>query len=167
MAFDLECARDALISLLQNELPAKVAAINAEKADGNDIQDIPAVAWIPGANEEIWNYEELVFYYLTNVVDDTGGSSTNLDVALNVLVAFVYSQDGLLYENKCLRYARAFQEILNENKYDIAASSYLSDIRVQTIYPADTPATIYERSTGEHNPFWKTAGVQIRFNLAT
>lgn len=155
--FDIECARDRIIEILQANLPAKIAAINAEKGDGNNISDINAAHWYEVSDASEFNASPFVYYNFENVVDDNAGNSLSVQVRMNIRVVFVYKQDGRSYEDLAFRYTRAFKEILKDN-FKNPRLAYLSSLEIQELLPE----TSYENET---DAWSKQAGVQLRFHM--
>jgi len=158
MKCDVEIVEDKLLELVQSELPAKLAEIQAEKADGV-VLDVPTDAqYFNGTDidEEVINQVMFVKYGLFETIADSNSSAT---AEVNVY-GFLFYFDELNgpqgdVRKKIFRYTRAIIEIFEEN-FD--KFPYLSRLNVGTIAPA-----LWRDN--EKSPVYKVGGAYIATSI--
>lgn len=155
MAYDAECFRDTLISLLQAKLPGKITSINTEKDDDNDLPDIgnDRYFWYTDAQEN--GYKAFIVYEYENAPGDNISARMATEITMNFFVVFVYNQNGKSFEDRLLRFSRIMKEIFNEGFDGNASHSHLE---VSQLYPTE----VYNQ---KQDVWWKMAGVQVKGHI--
>ena len=120
--YDLERFRDDIIKIVQDNMPAKVAQINAEKADGDDIEAPDNSLYIFDIMDAVLNAYPFIYYGFDNVVTDGTVGQTKTTVTLFISVVFDNANNTSVI-NQALRYTRALKEIIEEHQSDIAQIS--------------------------------------------
>lgn len=150
---DIETFRDYFLGLIQANLAAKLAEINAEKADGITLTDFIAAQYTSDMNEKVMNYSEFVFYGFPEILtipNPRGGFA--LDITMSFEVVFCAPDGGTVAENKILRYTRAMAEIVTES---LRGNCIASDVTVEILAPVSLAENLRSQWT-------KIGGIQIR-----
>jgi hypothetical protein len=134
MRYDIENFFDDLKAFLQANMNTKLAAIDAEKADGITLGTISNAAYFfQTLGDEIANYNPFVFYGIDQL--PANAIYSNVDAAITAQVVIVLSDD----ENdpnimkRLLRYQRALIELFESN---YAGISKIGKILVSGLAPA-------------------------------
>ncbi|MGY5854061.1 MAG: hypothetical protein RTU92_10875 [Candidatus Thorarchaeota archaeon] len=146
------------MELVQNNLAAKLAEIDAEKADGITLEVPASDQYFNSTDDEVVNQSLVVYYGLTDGNPNSIGSATAEDNRYMFLIFLdeLNLQPGIV-RRKILRYIRAFKEIFEEN-FD--RFPFLSLMKVQTIAP--NSASWDENET---SPVYKVGGVYIETSI--
>jgi len=155
MKCDIEIVEDKLLELVKDKLPAKLAEIDAEKADGVTL-DVPMDAqYFNGTDidEEVINQGILVRY---GIVESEAISLPSATAQDNTYIFLIYLNElnapqGEL-RKKLFRYSRAFKEIFEEN---FRKFTFLSGMDVTVVAPA-----IWQEN--DRSPAYKVGGVYIK-----
>lgn len=128
----METFVDDIIALLQANLPTKITDINTEK--GNfPIVNIENANYYDNIGHQVLNINQFIYYTIVDIVTNTNGHQTSLEVTLAVSVVFDNTNgDGTI--QKVLRYSRALREVLQDNFKD---SSSTSRFRITEFVPID------------------------------
>lgn len=130
---DFESVAASVASILQANLAAKCAEINADKNDGLNISDIPAAAYFfQTFNDKILNSPVAILYGFQGIRATPVGPET-----ANALTIFI---DLFILDNgqddktvaRVLRYSRALREIFEKNWDKLAGGS---KILIETSIP--------------------------------
>lgn len=155
--FDIESFRDHFLSLLQDNMVAKVAEINTEK--GDSLLSAPAnTSYINSFNDTVINLNEFVYYKIKSIetVDShAGGISRRITM---MFVFFLSSPDDWgIAESKILRYTRACEEIISSNA---RKESRISDLEINVFEPDMV-------SFSENSPWMQAGGIQVSGVITT
>lgn len=131
--YDIESFRDDVINMIIDGLPAKIAAINAEKNDDYILTDIDVSNYYNDITDQVSNISPFIYYGLSGVEVATNGAASRLDVTMFVSIVFDNSNKPGV-ENLMLRYTRCLREIIQENYKKKAAASPL---KVDEFVPAN------------------------------
>lgn len=123
--YDIETFRDEIITLIQDNLSAKITAINTEKNDSLSIDSIAAENYYNDVTDQVVNISPFIHYGFASLESETVGAQTRTTITMFVAVVFDNTnQTGI--ESKVLRYTRCLKEIIQENSKKIASASPLS-----------------------------------------
>lgn len=130
--FDIESFRDHFLTLIQNNLSAKVSAINTEKGDSL-LVDIPNEQYLKSFNNTVMNFDKFIYYRITNIetVDAHAGGLSE-EITLPFVAMFSKPDNWDDAEKMVLRYSRAFREIILDNARSEPA---ISDLEVSVYEP--------------------------------
>lgn len=111
--FDVETFRDFFLATFQAGMAAKVAEINAEKADSITLEDISADQYLSGWNEKVATYDIFILYGFPEITAlQTVGSDTALEITMSVEIVIPEGNTAdNSTETKVMRYTRALAEI--------------------------------------------------------
>jgi len=122
--YDVETFRDAIISIVQSNLAAKITEINTEKNDDYVLTDIATSSYYNDITDQVLNVSPFIYYGLSNVIVKTNGAQTSLVVTMFISIVFDnQNQNGV--ESKALRYIRSLREIILANYKKIPSASPL------------------------------------------
>lgn len=144
MKFDTEKLLDAVRDFLQADLPAKLDEIDAEKADGITLEDIPNANYYLNEAPVDLNASRFIVYGLQSASPISAGPV----VALAFEIFIIIGHTGLKNEiddtvnRKLLRYTRAAKEVLSANFANLGGFSKLEVAE----YPSNPQITL---ETGE------------------
>lgn len=150
--FDVESFADHFIALFQSKLSAKISAINTEKNDGIVIADITSAQYFSDMNEQINNYDEIIYYGFPSIVataSHAGGVSEEISMSFEVLIPC--PEGGLIDNKKIMRYTRALKEVALENA---RANASISDLKIETFSPVVL-------QSNQNSPLMKAGGIMI------
>jgi hypothetical protein len=163
MTFDGEDLLDNIEAIVKAGLPAKIAAIEAEKiAKGKGIADgLPApedaAYYRQTWSDKILNHSPAIFYGIEDVQTESVGPATS--EKFKVFVEVVLVDNGMYADtsNRILRYSRALRECL-QDKFDSVAET--GRIKIETVRPV---AFKMEQDSSEEI---KVGGVSLMVSLA-
>jgi len=115
-------------------LPAKITAINSEKADSITLESVPNTSYFNSSGEQILNADPFIYYGITDLATNSNGGATALEVTLNFEVVFNNTNSGNTLE-KVLRYSRCLREVIQEK----FKSGKHSGLKVSELVPANAP----------------------------
>ncbi len=121
-----------MTTLLQSNLPAKIADINAEKADTTVLDAIPNDKYVSDINDKVLNSKAFLYHTIINIETNPTGAKTAITISMNFEVVFENSNktDTL---KKALRYSRCLREIIQEN----FKSGKYSNLKVSELIPGN------------------------------
>lgn len=160
MKYDVEKLEDDLLALVKDNLPAKIAEINTDKADSITLATPTEAQYFNTTDDQVdvSNQKLTVLYGLTGGSPISISSSTAED---NQYIFLIYLNNLNLaagvVRRSLLRYARAFKEVFEEN-FD--RLSFVSNMNIVTIAPQLW-------AENENSPAYKVAGVYIETSLAS
>jgi hypothetical protein len=115
--FDIETALNNVKQLLQANLNTKLAAIDAEKADGITLAQIPSGAYILQSLDQAVaaQFNPFVLYGIDKIDSNGIGPSTakSFTVSVIIIVADPGSDPTIL--TRLLRYLRALEEVFEDS----------------------------------------------------
>ncbi len=131
--FDIESFRNGLLAIVQDNLPAKVAAINTEKDDTNSISVVDNAYYYNDITDQVVNKTPFIYYGLIDVGTRTVGSQTAMEVTAFFSIVFDNRNQGNT-ESKTLRYTRCLREVIQENFKKMPAAS---NLKIEQFLPAN------------------------------
>lgn len=160
MKCDIETVEADLLTLVQAELPGKIAEITAEKADSITL-DVPlASQYFNTTDDAVNNYKLSVLYGL---VDGDPFSISSSTAEVNRYMFLIYldemNESSGIVRKKLYRYIRALKEIFEENFFNFPQ---LSNMTLQSIAP-----TTAGWDENEISPRYKVGGVYIETSIAS
>jgi len=149
-----------LLNLIKSKLPAKLAEIDAEKADGV-VLDVPTDEQYYNStdfDDRVFSQDWLVRYGLEMSETNSITSATAEDNTYIFLVQWtnLNAPEGDT-RKRLFRYSRAFKEILEEN-FD--RFPYMSKFKIVTIAPA-----LWAENA--RSPVYKVGGVRLKTAIAS
>lgn len=115
---DLEVIENILVAIVQAKLPAKLIEINTKKNDGIVLENIPNENYFNEFYTKPLQMSLLMSYgFEQNVIPIGGDSGTAIEFYFNVLIEQPNQPENL--RPKVIRYARALQEIIEDNSNEI------------------------------------------------
>jgi hypothetical protein len=159
MKYDIERLEADLLALVKSKLPAKIAEIQAEKADSINLVVPVDADYFNTTDDEVINRKLSVQHGAVDGLPNSIGPATAEE---NRYVFIVYLNElnegpGGAVRKKLFRYARAFKEILEEN-FD--RFPQVSNMKIQTIAPQAW-------AENENSPVYKAGGIYIKTSLAS
>jgi hypothetical protein len=156
MTTDLETVFTGLSTYIQQNINARIAAINTEKGD-SVLSAFNSQAWLEGSlDEKVKSFNQFGFCYLDDIQNITHGISI-VDVAIfECDLVFAQSADFMDYK-RILRYQRALREVAQGAWGKVLKGHDRAEI--QTLSPLDVKLF--------NSSYWyKVIGIRIEFNLA-
>jgi len=159
MKYDIEKLEEGILALIQENIPAKIAEINAEKADGILLQTPTTDQYFNTTDDEVNNNTLSVMYGIIDGSPLSIGSNTAEDNRYALLFYLdEKNQAAGVVRKKLLRYIRASKEIFEENFH--SKLKFVSSLKVETIAP-----TTASWDSNETSPTYKVGGVLIQASL--
>lgn len=112
--YDIESFLTDILNVVQNNLPAKITEINAEKNDAIVLDSIPNENYFVSSGEQVFNENVFIYYGITDIITNTSGAKTSQEVTINFEVVFNNLNSNKTLE-RVLRYSRCLREVLQEN----------------------------------------------------
>lgn len=154
MAYDAECLEADILNIVQSNLPAKLAAIDAEKNDGLVTTPIPNSDYYSSIVNQVINADPYINYMIQSIDADTqsviGNTAREYVVLFQVVFIDTYSSADV--RKKAFRYIRALREVIDENFRKIKACSGLD---ISEFLPTDMV------SNDNNSVYYKIGGVKI------
>lgn len=138
MKYDCESLLANIKSILVANLNTKIAAVEAEKiAQGFAATGLASIDTTNGYFEQNWsdkilNINPAIFFGVEDIKTEGIGPGTKKIYKIFIEVILVDSGMDALAKNRIHRYARAIEDVLQEN-YDKLSSS--SQIKIETVVP--------------------------------
>ena len=156
--FDIENFRDYFIAMIKDNLAAKLAEINAEKADSLTLEVFDNDQYAGSLSEKVMNYADFVLYGFPEIQTiqqpDSGDFAIEIQMTFDIWIAD--TDGGIVAENKVLRYTRAFSEIIAEN---IRKNPIIGDVQLEIFSPLPL-------SLSQFSAIMRVGGVQIKGTIA-
>lgn len=156
MKYDIETFHSNVISLVQDNLPAKLVEISTEKNDGITLPSIDNSAYLDSIVGQIINNESFIYHGIANIEHISNGPETEMRVSIFVDVIFVNDEsqyDGNLLKIG-LRYNRALREIIDGSNTKFRPSK----LEVKELIPQDF-------KINDEEEVYKACGVVVTANL--
>ena len=113
--FDNEVLLNAVVQYLKDNLTAKLAEIDAEKADGITLTPVSADAFfVHTLDDEVTNYNPFIYVGFSSLGGSAIQGSTAFEPRIQVTIVMSASTETQDDFAKILRYQRALVEIFNE-----------------------------------------------------
>lgn len=128
---DLETLEDDLIQIIEENLPAKLIEINAEKSDGITTENVARENWYDSPTDEVFNRNIYAVYGFDSITGLSPGRKA-ATIKWTFEIALTDEQDTKAGRRKAMRYARALKEIFELNAFRF---SYLSAFEIQIFAP--------------------------------
>lgn len=133
--FDIESFQDSVLQIIKDNINAKIAEINTEKADSITLETIDTTnAFANDLNEVVVNFDPFVYHGISAINPTAIGGATSNNITLFFEVIFAYNADGNSQIRKVLRYSRILQEIVEEKQRKILG---VSNLEIQQLVPLD------------------------------
>lgn len=156
--FDVESFYDFCSAVVQDNIAAKVAEINAEKADAHVIQAPTENQFVSDFSAQLLNENFFIYYELLDTeATEQAGDSVALEVMMRFYALFVEAEDGTDSVKKALRYSRALHEIFLEHYRDVPE---ISGIEIIQIAPQSTQFP-------NSSDWYKIGGVEIKGTIVS
>lgn len=154
--YDIEQLEEDLLAIVQSNLPAKLAEIDAEKNDGIILVAPTDSQYFSTTDDEVNNESVFIMYGADDSETVSIASSTSEDVKYFFIVYTndINSVPGET-RKRILRYSRALKEVINENFRSI---SFASSLVVATVAP-------FSWGENERSPVYKAGGIYLRTTL--
>lgn len=158
MKYDVETLEADLLALVQTNLPAKIAQIEAEKADSITLEVPKNAQYFNSTDDKVDNRRFAVQYGLTGSSPVSISSNTAKDCQFIFLVYLdpINKKQGIA-RIKLFRYIRALEEIFEENFDRVQC---VSNLNIITIAPSAW-------AENENSPVLKVGGVYVETSLAS
>jgi len=154
---DVEDLMRSLVTVMQAGLPAKITAINAQKADGIVLEQIANANYYNVINEQVEGVSPFIYYGFSSIGSESIGSNkTKLTPTIFFEVAFSNDYRDQDAYWKVLRYTRAMQEVMQDNFFRIRSSE---NLRIEPFTPAD----IHKNDGAD----LKIGGIQVTTTMVT
>lgn len=135
MRTDFETICDDVKTILAANLNTKLAAIDADKDDGIELDTISSSAYFfQDLNGVQVNYNPFVFYGLINVEGEGIYGATQSKMEMFIAVAMEDNGENVSVSRRLFRYQRAVREVLEE-KFDSLPCG--AKMRVQSQVPIE------------------------------
>jgi hypothetical protein len=156
---DIELAENIIIDYVKSDLAAKAAEINADKADGFLIEDVPANAYFSTFSDNINNYPLFIYYGATDVSATGIGPGTIETISMLISVHTCWNvnlnANDESWRKAPHRYTRAVKEIIESN--------FKEDSRITQLTIAGIVPQLFQ--TNENSPLYKVGGALIKGNI--
>lgn len=156
--FDVEAFYDHCAGIVQDNITAKVAEINAEKADSHAIVAPTVNQFVADFSKQILNENFFIFYTLLDA-QTVGqvGSYAAQEVSMLFYACFLEAEDGTDVIKKSLRYSRALTEIFLEHYRD---TPEISGIEIIQHFPQSAQ---FQNSSD----WYKIGGIEIKGTIVS
>jgi len=148
--YDEETFMYELQQLIIDNLPAKIAEINAEKADGLTLNAVDSSNFIDNLDDEILNADPVVYYGLAGIESTPLGPSTGRKIGVFFDVIWINDFTQRNLTRKALRYSRALREIIEKNFKNRKAG----DLWVESMTPTDV-------KLNDDETYYKIGGIVV------
>lgn len=152
MKFDLEVFKEYYLTIIQNNMSAKIAAISTEKNDGISLPIPTANQYISFINAGAWAFDPLIHYGFNEIETESNGQNVKYTAQMFFAFYFLDFNDGIA-EKKVFRYTRAMTEILAENS---KSNAYVSNLQ---ILPLPAATVKFEEQDGS---IYKVGAVELK-----
>lgn len=156
---DVEFVFERIKAFLKEKLNAKLAEIDAEKADGITLASIPEEAYFfEYLGTEVANFDPFVLYGVADmpVSGASPGPGTVVRVIASISVILTDDGNDLFIVNRLLRYQRALKEIF-EKGWNSVSGSLKFDVSSVAPFPL--------KLLGRDQPS-RIVGIELGFYLA-
>ncbi len=133
--YDIESYLNEVVGIIQENLPAKIIAINTEKSDSITLATIANEDYYVDASEQIWNKNQFIYYGIIDLSTTTNGAKTAIEITLNFEVVFNNTNQSNTLE-RVLRYSRCLREVIQDN---FKGKNKSTGFSVSELVPANAP----------------------------
>lgn len=158
MKYDIERLESDLLQIVQDNLSAKLAEIEAEKADSISLVAPSNSEYFSTTSDAVDNRIYSIQYGVESV-DTLSNSSSTAEVVRLIFLRYIpeLNQQQGVVRKQLYRYARAFKEIIEENFRKIPCSS---TIKITTVAPQ-------RWQDNEFAAVYKVAGIYIETEIVS
>lgn len=132
--YDMERLLDGIVNVYKDNLNAKIAEIQAEKADGMVLKTVDAAAYaVQELNGVTQNYNPYIFVGIEDIQSVGLGPHTADTLIMNVVLVLADEGEDVAIGRRLLRYSRAIRETLEKNWND----TRITKAQITSLVPVD------------------------------
>jgi len=156
LKYDIESLLADIKTIVSDNFNTKVAAINAEKADGVSLDTLDASAYfLQQLNGRMANWNPICLYGVDNIETVTRGPLSSQKVVCSVVIVAIDTGEEIECGVRMLRYQRVLQEIFAE-KWNEGRNGVKLEIR------SLVPIPLTDMNTSNR---YRAVGVELEGNL--